>query len=118
MWYFEAMDPIADNPFYLLAVSTAASRGEIERAGQRLLAMLELGLRGAGEYATPQGPRPRTVDQVRWALAELRDPERRLRHELWARLDGQRPVVAAASDGDDGPPPWPEALAALGWGRR
>jgi len=123
-----ALDRIRDNPFYVLGLRPDASRVEIERQGTKLLGMLELKLRSVMTYPTPIGPAARTDDKVRRAMAELRDPERRLGHELWARLD---PLGAAPSfddaddeDEDEGLPevprlgaeaPWTEALEALGW---
>ena len=76
---------IADNPFFVLGVAPDASRIEIEREAQKLLGMLELGFAAAQTYATPLGPRPRTAEHVRAAVAALRDPYRRLVAELWAR---------------------------------
>jgi hypothetical protein len=73
------------NPFLVLAIAPTAAIGEIERQGQRLLAELAAGLDGAGRYPTPFGARERTPELVRSALAELRDPARRLAHEWWAR---------------------------------
>lgn len=88
----DARQRIGENPFYVLGVPPACTRAEAERAGQKLLAMLELGLGQAAAYGTPLGPRTRTPELVRWALAELREPERRLRHELWAQLDPNTPL--------------------------
>src|SRR5688572_23997332 len=104
-------DRFGDNPFYVLGLPAGASRVEVERAGQRLLAMLELELSAAERYPTPLGERDRTVDKVRWAMAELRDPERRLGHELWARLAPElvvsgpvpRPGMGGGVAPDDGP---------------
>jgi curved DNA-binding protein CbpA len=115
-----AADKIRDNPFYVLGLPPSASRVEVERQGQKLLGMLELGLQSAASYATPVGPGERTADKVRRAMAELRDPERRLEYELWARLE---PLPAApAAPADEAPPPrrradapWAGALAVLGW---
>ena len=76
---------IADNPFFVLGISPDASRIEIEREAQKLLGMLELGFAAALTYPTPVGPRPRTAESVRAAVAALRDPYRRLVAELWAR---------------------------------
>ncbi|AUX47470.1 molecular chaperone DnaJ [Sorangium cellulosum] len=127
-----ALGRIRDNPFYVLGLRPSASRAEIEREGQKLLGMLELKLASAATYPTPVGPGARTADKVRQAMAALRDPERRLAHEVWARLD-PRPARAALEDELDGdlgelPPPeppgedprapWPEALSALGWRSR
>lgn len=76
---------IIDNPFFVLGLSCDASRIELEREAQKLLGMLELGFPGAQTYATPLGPRPRTAESVRAAVAALRDPYQRLLAELWAR---------------------------------
>lgn len=76
---------IIDNPFFVLGLSCDASRIELEREAQKLLGMIELGFPGALTYATPVGPRPRTAEAVRAAVATLRDPYQRLMAELWAR---------------------------------
>ena len=75
-----------ENPFFVLGVGHDASRAEIERAGQRLLAELSIGRASALHYATPVGSAERTPELVRGALAELRDPLRRLSHETWAKV--------------------------------
>jgi hypothetical protein len=79
------MNQIAENPFYVLGISVDASRIEIEREANKLLGMLELDFAGAKTYATPLGPRPRTSEAVRAAVAALRDPYQRLVAEIWAR---------------------------------
>jgi hypothetical protein len=76
---------IAENPFYVLGLAPDASRIEIEREAQKLLGMLELGFAEVQHYATPVGPRPRSSEGVRAAVAALRDPYQRLVAELWAR---------------------------------
>ena len=76
---------IAENPFFVLGLAPDASRIEVEREAQKLLGMLELGFAAAQTYATPLGPRPRTAEHVRAAVAALRDPYQRLVAELWAR---------------------------------
>lgn len=73
------------NPFLVLELGPEASTGDTERQGEKLLAMLAAGLEEARRYATPFGTRERSPELVRAALAELRDPRRRLRHEWWAR---------------------------------
>lgn len=80
-----------ENPFLVLDLTIAAGPAEIERQGQKLLAMLAAGLTEAAHYATPLGRRPRTAELVRTAVAELRDPERRLVHEFWAAGWGKQP---------------------------
>jgi hypothetical protein len=112
---------IRDNPFYVLGLGPGASRAEIEREGQKLLAMLELGLAAAASYPTPLGPGERTPELVRTALAELRDPQRRLAHESWARLPAEPVVELGQEEAEEllaEPDPWPPALAAFGWRRR
>lgn len=73
------------NPFLVLELPPDARREEIERQGARLLALLAAGLAEGGRYPSPWGERPRSAEDVRAALHELRDPERRARHEWWAR---------------------------------
>jgi len=117
-----------DNPFYVLGLGREATRAEAEREGQKLLGMLELGLSSARTYETPAGPGVRTPDKVRRAMAELRDPERRLAHELWV-IREERPAVASSPDDEvpaepaSGAPshataPWREAHSALGFAPR
>jgi hypothetical protein len=114
------LERVRDNPFYVLGLRPDATRAEIEREGQKLLGMLELSLQSAARYATPVGSTVRTADKVRRAMAELRDPERRLEHEMWARLD---PAAAPPPEPAEGrgparlraDAPWPGALSLLGW---
>jgi curved DNA-binding protein CbpA len=119
-----AAERIRDNAFHVLGLRPSASRAEIEREGQKLLGLLELGIQSAASYPTPAGKAKRTADKVRQAMADLRDPERRLEHEIWARLE------PSASSGDEpsqetgararprADAPWPDALVALGWRAR
>lgn len=137
----EALARLRDNAFYVLDLPVAASQHDVERQGQKLLGMLKLGLSSATRYPTPVGEGTRDEDKVRVAMAKLRDPDRRLEEELWARLPA-RPRKATSglenaagddpSDIDDSfikdlprvpvapraDRPWPEALAAFGWRRR
>lgn len=106
---------LEDNPFFVLGLAADASRIEIEREAQKLLGMLELGFVDAQTYQTPLGPRPRTAELVRAAVAALRDPYRRLVSELWARhappAKPAEPPPPASSAGTPG------LRAKLGWGR-
>lgn len=86
---------LIDNPFYVLELAPDCSRAEVERAGQKLLGMLELDLAGALAYPTPFGSGRRDAAKIREAMAELRDPQRRLLHELWVL---GRPWTAGISD--------------------
>ena len=106
---------LLDNPFYVLGLPCDASRLEIEREAQKLLGMLELGFAAAQSYATPLGPRARTAEGVRAAVAALRDPQQRLRAELWARhapptrtAAREQPLEVSATLG---------LRRTLGWGR-
>jgi hypothetical protein len=126
----EALARIRDNAFHVLELTPSCSRLDVERQGQKLLAMLELGLAAAVTYPTPVGHGTRDADKVRLAMARLRDPDKRLEDELWARLPADAKLAAAPVDEDadlglrDLPRaprpdlPWREALTALGWGRR
>ncbi len=105
------------NPFFVLGLPPEASRAEIEREGQKLLSMLQIGLAEASRYETPMGPQTRSAELVRHAMAELRDPNRRLLHEVWAAY---RPIPDAAPKpvpavNDDQPEPWEGAFASFGW---
>ena len=137
-----AGDHQAQSPFYVLGLRPDQGRVEVEREGQKLLGMLELGLKSAATYATPLGPRPRTPELVRQAMADLRAPERRLLLELWAALPPPpppprpadppaghpfRPAPADASASASasaspeppppGSPPLPDTFALFGWRR-
>ena len=105
---------LADNPFFVLGIATDASRIEVEREAQKLLGMLELGFAEARSYATPLGPRERTPEMVRAAVAVLRDPYRRLVAELWAR-HAPPPRHAAAPPREPGPAVRAGLRRALGW---
>ena len=107
-----ASTAIADNPFFVLGVGPDASRIEVEREAQKLLGMLELGFAEARSYATPLGPRLRTAEMVRAAVAALRDPYRRLVAELWAR---HAPPPADESPAVESPPARDGLRRALGW---
>lgn len=103
---------IVDNPFLVLGLSPDVSRIEIERAAQKLLGMLELGFADAQTYQTPLGPRSRTTESVRAAVAALRDPYQRLVAELWAR---HAPTSVKPPEKTAAPTGTPGLRKALGW---
>ncbi len=103
---------IVDNPFLVLGLSPDVSRIEIEREAQKLLGMLELGFADAQTYQTPLGPRSRTAESVRAAVAALRDPYQRLVAELWAR---HAPTSVKQPERKDTPTGTPGLRKALGW---
>jgi hypothetical protein len=107
---------LAENPFFVLGVPVEASRIEVERCAQKLLGMLELGFADARTYATPLGPRERTAEMVRAAVAALRDPYRRLVAELWARHAPPPSIDAPARASREPAEPAASGLRrALGW---
>jgi hypothetical protein len=104
------------NPFFVLGLSPECSRADVERSGQKLLALLAIDSGPAKRATTPFGEVDRTEGSVRAAMAELRDPEKRLSHEAWARLTFAGPVTGVAvPKGDDPTRPWEAAMIALGW---
>jgi len=72
------------NPFLVLSLGPDATIDQVERQGQKLLLMLSAGIPESAWYDTPLGRRDLTEEMVREAIAELRDPDRRLVHEWWA----------------------------------
>ncbi|MDB4953151.1 MAG: molecular chaperone DnaJ [Myxococcales bacterium] len=104
---------LAENPFFVLGLPTTVSRIELEREAQKLLGMIELGFAGALTYATPLGPRPRTTEAVRAAVAALRDPYQRLVAELWACHAPA--AVSIAPEPASEPAQTPGIRRALGW---
>lgn len=81
------------NPFFVLELPTTCSAMEVERAGQKLLSMLQIGMTSAKTYKTPLGPRPRDEDAVRTAVATLHNPIARAVAELWAHPDVWLPMA-------------------------
>jgi hypothetical protein len=71
------------NPFLVLSLEPDATIDQVERQGQKLLLMLSAGISESACYDTPLGRRVLTEEMVREAIAELRDPDRRLVHEWW-----------------------------------
>jgi hypothetical protein len=91
------LDDLRENPFFVLGIPPEATRAEVERAGQRLLAEIAMKRAGALTYVTPLGVEERTADRVRLAIAELREPRKRLVHEIWARATTPAPDAPAAT---------------------
>jgi hypothetical protein len=78
---------VTQNPFYVLELPTSASRSDVERAGQKLLALLGVESAAARRYRTPAGELDRDADLVRRSLGRLRDPDERVLWELWVCED-------------------------------
>lgn len=85
-------------------------------AAARLVDRLVDGDPDARRYDTPVGPRERDPAMVQRAATQLRDPDERVQHELWAaaprRAAPPRPVASEQSTG------WSDAAQAFGWRRR
>jgi len=115
---------VTQNPFYVLELGLQCGAVEVERQGKKLLGMLELGLAQARTYPTPLGPQPRDASLVRHAMSELREPNKRLAHEVWARLPatplrraGDEPTEPnAAAELERNPAEPSELRRRLGWG--
>jgi hypothetical protein len=100
-------EELADNPFLVLEIAASATRMEVERAGQKLLGQLAIGLASVKSYPSPFGLRERDESKVRMALSILRDPEQRALYELWlGDAQAQQPPRL---------PGWPHALLSIGW---
>ncbi len=110
MSHSDPLEAWRQNPFFVLELETSATRVEVERAGQKLLALLAVKNEAARHCTTPLGPIVRDEDSVRKALAALRDPNARVVHELWAKLTFDAPAPDAI-----GEPGWDEAPAAIGF---
>lgn len=109
------LESITRNPFYLLELDPGCSDTEIERAGQKIIGMLKLGLKNADTYTAPSGEHARNESDVRQALAELRDSQKRLFFEML-----YFPVEARKKDFLFQPPAqsvfrWAGALRAMGY---
>lgn len=101
------------NPFEVLELPPDSTAIDIERAANKLLAMLAVGFAGSATYRSGYETRTRDADLVRWAARELRDPARRAVHAAT--------VVPPLDDEDlpeDPRAPWLDALVSFGWGRR
>lgn len=102
------------DPFHILQRPPDASTRELDLAAAELIAALERGAPEAGRYYTPLGPRARDAELVDQAADELSDRERRIVHEVWARLPVRtQPVLPPAA-----PAPWSGGERALGWRQR
>jgi hypothetical protein len=102
------------DPFVVLQAAPTASRRDLDDVALRLLEALAAGLPGADRYPTPLGPRRRDPEVVSAAAAELRDRERRIVHEVWARM----PVRESPVEPPPTAPVWTGGERALGWRSR
>lgn len=108
----DAMAQWRANPFFVLGLPTDASRADIERAGQRLQALLGVNADAAKHYSTPFGPEPLDIEKVRHALTTLRDPAQRLACELWAQVASGKVTAFENKEAIAG---WQSDAASLRW---
>lgn len=93
----QALRKLEENPFFVLGIGPQSPREEVERTAQKLLGLLELGAASATAYQTPLGPRKRTQELVRQAVAQLRDGAARLEAEVWASTLAEGPSLPPQS---------------------
>lgn len=101
------MKHVTENPFFVLELTPSCSLMDIERAGQKWLSMLKVGMAAARVYKTPVGEQPRDEDAVRRAMADLRDPALFEKMAFWAHRDAWRAAEMPAAKADV--PRWLEA---------
>jgi hypothetical protein len=88
---------LALNPFFVLELTPDASLRDVERAAQKLAALISVGAASASRYQTPFGPLPRDANRVQSALAALRDPVQRVVHEHFYAMAQDRPTATEAA---------------------
>jgi hypothetical protein len=106
---------LEENPFFVLGLLPEAPRDEVERTAQKLLGMLELGAASVKVYHTPCGPKERTADLVREAVARLRDGAVRLEAEIWAQAFFYSEPMTETSVPDH--EAWSDAFRSAGFSR-
>jgi hypothetical protein len=104
------------NAFHVLDLPVDASAADVRRQAARLVDRLVNSDPGAGRYDTPVGPRVRDAAMVQRAATQLRDPDERVQHEIWAAVPRRDATPRAVLV--EGSPGWPGAPAAFGWRRR
>ena len=100
-----------ENPYFILEIDATAAPGEIERAGRKLLGLLDVGSEKVVKYTCSFGTFDRDATMIREAMSELRDPKKRARHALLASLLG----ASAASSEVDIDAPLADAFALAGY---
>lgn len=102
------------NPFFVLELEPPATRSELERQKNKLLALYEVKPDKAARYPTPWGERPRTADDIRAAAKLLEDPKQRLWFGLWAKAFTEGGEAPSLDDGAS-EEPHVDLLDTLGW---
>jgi len=100
------------NPFFVLEIASNSTPGEVERAGRKLLGLVEVGSEKVAHYTCSFGTFDRDATMIREAMSELRDPHKRARHALLASL------LATDPDPDHSPAidsPLADAFALAGY---
>jgi len=106
------------NPYFVLELEVPATRADVERQKNKLVALFEVSPARAARYLTPFGELTRTVDDVRRAAKTLEEARQRLWCGLWAKAWRER---ASGTRSDRAPGSAPvdddaeDLLSALGW---
>ncbi|MEO8878159.1 MAG: hypothetical protein ABI461_21380 [Polyangiaceae bacterium] len=103
----------ANNPYFILEIAPTATPGEIERAGRKLLGLIEIGSESAVKYTCSFGTFQRDATMIREAMSDLRDPKKRARHALLASLLGD--TAAPSSQAEELDAPLDDAFALAGF---
>ena len=91
------------NPFWILDTSPDATTAEIERAGRKLVALLEVGADSAKKYTCALGTFDRDATMVREAMSALRDPRVRAKEACVAKLFSMAPDERGSDEDPDAP---------------
>jgi len=91
------------NAFWILDLSPDASPAEVERAGRKLVGLLEIGATSAMHYECPLGRFERDATMVREAMSALRDPRHRAKEACVAKLLTMEPDERGSNDDVDAP---------------
>ena len=91
------------NAFWILDTSPDASPAEIERAGRKLVVLLEVGADSAKKYSCALGTFDRDATMVREAMSLLRDPRARAKEACVAKLFAMQPDERGSDDDTDAP---------------
>ncbi len=91
------------NAFWILDTSPDAPPAEIERAGRKLIALLEVGAESSKTYTCALGRFDRDATMVREAMSELRDPRVRAKEACVAKLFAMDPGEHGSDEDPDAP---------------
>lgn len=106
------------NPYFILELEAPATRADVERQKNKLVALFDVSPARAARYLSPFGDATRSVDDVRRAAKTLEEARQRLWCGLWAKAWRDRAGVVRDESTTDGTAVDDDAedlLSALGW---